>query len=86
MKTLQVVPESRKIRQLRRTRPHQGGFSRGFIGENGKVVVSDDDRLPYVLRVGRGLAPAAAKLLKFSRRKPIYRRVGNMLVMGRRRG
>jgi hypothetical protein len=53
------------------------------VGANGKLITTDDDRLPYVLRIGKGLSPA---LLKFSRRKPRYRRVGNLFVMGRRVG
>ena len=81
MKTLQAVPESRKTRELRRLRPVQSSFGWGFIGSNGKLIITDDDRLPYVLRTGKGLSPAHAPLLKFSRRKPKYRRVGNLLVM-----
>jgi hypothetical protein len=62
MKTLQAVPESRKIRQLRRMRPVQSSLSRGFVDATGKFTVTDESRKPYVLRTGKGLSPAHAKL------------------------
>jgi hypothetical protein len=86
MKTLQAVPESRKIRQLRRMRPTQSSVSRTFQNGAGKWITVDDSRLPYILRTGKGLSPAHAPLLKFSRKKPRYRRSGNLLVMGCRVG
>ena len=56
----------------------------GFTDSTGKLVITDDRRKPYVLRTVKGLSPAHAPLIRFSRRKPRYRRYRGVLVMGKR--
>jgi hypothetical protein len=43
-------------------RPVQSSLSRGFVDATGKFTVTDESRKPYVLRTGKGLSPAHAKL------------------------
>jgi hypothetical protein len=57
-------------------------ITRYTIGEDGKTTFGDDGTKSYTLRRGRGLS-TVAPVLRFSRRKPKYRRVGNVLVMCR---
>lgn len=54
------------------------------VNADGTETVLWSSAKPYELRRGRGMS-VYAPLLRFSRRKPRYRRVGTLLVMVRSR-
>jgi hypothetical protein len=61
---------------------HMSNLSRGYKDESGRLILTDDCQKPYVLRTAR--ERSQGPMLRFSRRKPRYRRVRGVLVMMRR--
>jgi hypothetical protein len=81
----EAVPMTKQEREKELRRIRTLGVVRSvFRDQAGNVVVTDDSAKPYLLRVPNGYS-AHATIRRFMRVKPRYERIGNLIVMRKRR-